>query len=261
MLPIRVMAVDDHPMVRAGVRSTLLEHPDIVLVAEATDGADAFYQLSRLDPLPHIMLLDLAMPRMDGLQVLAALPERFPTVAVIIITGSAQTGTLAECLIAGARGYVLKDQFLEMLPLAIRVVYHGGAHWTSGGGATRPDALDRAGAHDFEVRGPGVEQPGDRAPAHPVGSDDQEARTGVAGQIGRRGPGSRRDHRHEERLDRIGKDELPEDPTDPGLTQTTVHSCLERTLFQVEQTKEGAEINEKLPLDPGTRSAAGRLLG
>ncbi len=126
MLPIRVMAVDDHPMVRAGVRSTLLEHPDIVLVAEATDGADAFYQLSRLDPLPHIMLLDLAMPRMDGLQVLAALPERFPTVAVIIITGSAQTGTLAECLIAGARGYVLKDQFLEMLPLAIRVVYHGG---------------------------------------------------------------------------------------------------------------------------------------
>lgn len=120
---IRVMVVDDHMVVRTGIRFSLLAFDDIELVAEA-DGGDQALQLC--DELkPDVVLMDMVMPGMDGVTATRAIVERFPQIQVIALT-SFQEGTLVQdALQAGAIGYLLKDVVVDELAQAIRSAHRG----------------------------------------------------------------------------------------------------------------------------------------
>ena len=122
---IRVLLVDDHPIVREGVRRTLEEENDIEVVAEAASGEEALEKISECPP--DIVLLDLAMPGMDGFEVTKRLFEKKQEKApkVLILTMYADEQYAVRLIRMGALGYVVKDAVPEELPHAIRTVYAG----------------------------------------------------------------------------------------------------------------------------------------
>jgi DNA-binding NarL/FixJ family response regulator len=121
--PIRVVLVDDHAMVREGLRLLLRTAPDIVVVGEAEDGSAALAAAQRV--LPDILVLDLDMPGMDGLSVLRELGIVLPKVRALILTVHAERERLVSLLEAGARGYLSKEAASRDLVEAIRVVAAG----------------------------------------------------------------------------------------------------------------------------------------
>jgi NarL family two-component system response regulator LiaR len=127
---IRVMIVDDHEVVRSGIRYTLLAFSDLALVAEAEDGREALAvcaQMSEAGTMPDVILMDLLMPEMDGVAATRAILQEYPEVRVIALT-SFERGTLVqEALEAGAIGYLLKDGSIDELADAIRAAHAGRA--------------------------------------------------------------------------------------------------------------------------------------
>ncbi|MBV9775371.1 MAG: response regulator transcription factor [Gemmatimonadetes bacterium] len=121
--PIRVALVDDHTMVREGLRLLLRSTPDLVVMGEAANGADALALVQRL--APDILVLDLDMPGGDGATVLRDLAQSLPGVRVLILTVHAEQEHLLELLEAGARGYLTKEAASRELVDAIRVVAAG----------------------------------------------------------------------------------------------------------------------------------------
>ena len=121
---IRVVLVDDQTLVRQGIRSLLELTPDISVVAEAADGEHA---LTILETCPtDVVLLDVRMPKLGGLAVLAALAQRAASPAVILLTTFHDDAVALEGIRLGARGFLLKDVSLEQLTSAIRAVAAGG---------------------------------------------------------------------------------------------------------------------------------------
>jgi DNA-binding NarL/FixJ family response regulator len=109
---LRVLVVDDHSVVRRGVVSYLDVLDDVDVAGEATDGKDALDQLHALDThgmLPHVVLMDLQMPRMDGVAATAEIARRFPSVRVVILTSFGENERVHAALQQGAAGYLLKD--------------------------------------------------------------------------------------------------------------------------------------------------------
>jgi DNA-binding NarL/FixJ family response regulator len=122
---ISVCLVDDQNLVRQGVRSLLDLAQDIRVVAECADGAQAVQEIPRVKP--DVMLLDLRMPNMSGLEVLQALAARNELPPTIILTTFDDDQLVLQGLKAGARGYLLKDVSLEQLVEAVRTVAAGGS--------------------------------------------------------------------------------------------------------------------------------------
>lgn len=122
---ISVCLVDDQNLVRQGVRSLLDLSEDIRVVAECADGAQALLDVPRIRP--DVMLLDLRMPHMSGLDVLQALAARGDLPPTIILTTFDDDQLVLQGLKAGARGYLLKDVSLEQLVAAVRTVAAGGS--------------------------------------------------------------------------------------------------------------------------------------
>lgn len=122
---IRVALVDDQTLIRQGVRSLLELAGDIAIVAEAADGAEAIDMIRR--ERPDVVLLDLRMPRKDGVEVLRELRAVSALPPTIILTTFDDDDALLEAVRAGARGYLLKDVSLERLTEAIHVVAQGGS--------------------------------------------------------------------------------------------------------------------------------------
>lgn len=120
---IRVLLADDHNLVRAGIRALLSGMPDINVVGEATDGVESV-RLARLLQ-PDIVLMDVAMNGMNGLDATARLREELPMVRVIILSMHATGDYLQQALRAGAAGYMLKDAATLELQLALSAVSHG----------------------------------------------------------------------------------------------------------------------------------------
>ncbi len=120
---IRVMIVDEHPMVRRGLAAFLATTPDLELVAEARDGEDAILQCDREQP--DVVLMDLMMPRMNGIEATQAIKERAPQVSVIALTSFAEKELVQDALKAGAVSYLLKDVGADELAQAIRAAYAG----------------------------------------------------------------------------------------------------------------------------------------
>jgi len=121
---IRVCLVEDQTIVRQGLRSLLALNKDIEVVAEASDGEEAIEAIER--EKPDIILLDLRMPKLDGLGVLQRLRERGTSLPTLILTTFDDDTMLFEAVRAGAKGWLLKDVSLERLTDAIRTVASGG---------------------------------------------------------------------------------------------------------------------------------------
>ena len=122
---IRVLLVDDQSIVREGIRSMLSLEPDIQVVGEAENGAQAVAQVRRLKP--DIVLMDVRMPGMDGLTALAQLKQFAPRTSVIMLTLYDNTDYLFQAISSGAAGYILKDASREELVRAVRITAEGGA--------------------------------------------------------------------------------------------------------------------------------------
>ncbi len=123
--PIRVLIADDHAILRDGIRSLLERQPDFVVVGEAGNGSEALTQAQAL--APDILLMDLAMPEMDGLEATRRLRQLLPDIKVLILTQHDNREYIAPALQAGAVGYVLKRSGSREVVNAIRQVYEQGA--------------------------------------------------------------------------------------------------------------------------------------
>ena len=119
----RVVLVDDQTLVRHGIRA-LLEIADVEVVAEADDGATALETIATT--APDVILLDLRMPRFDGLWTLRQLRERGIEIPVLVLTTFDDDALVLDALRAGARGYLLKDVTVEQLTRAVRTLADGG---------------------------------------------------------------------------------------------------------------------------------------
>lgn len=120
---IRVLIVDDHAMVRRGLGAFLKAFRDLELVGEASGGTEAIEICEQVEP--HVVLMDMMMPDMGGIEATAQLKQRFPYVQVLALTSSKEHKMVHEALRAGAIGYLLKDIAAEELADAIRAAYHG----------------------------------------------------------------------------------------------------------------------------------------
>ncbi len=121
---IRLLLVDDHALMREGLRRLLELEEDIQVVAEAVDGLDALQQARSL--MPDVVLMDISMPSIDGIAVMRQLYEEFPSIAVIILTMFRQQQYILQAMRGGARGYLLKSASSQEVAQAIRKVYEGG---------------------------------------------------------------------------------------------------------------------------------------
>jgi two-component system NarL family response regulator len=121
--PIRTMIVDDHALFRRGLEMVLDEEPDIELVGQASDGAEAVEKAA--ESLPDIVLMDIRMPRSSGIEACRAMKEAAPSAKIVILTISDEEEDLFEAIRAGASGYLLKDIPLDEVADTVRAV-HGG---------------------------------------------------------------------------------------------------------------------------------------
>jgi DNA-binding NarL/FixJ family response regulator len=128
MQPIRILLADDHALVRAGIRALVQRVSGLEVVAEASDGREAL-RLVR-DCQPDVVLMDIAMPELNGLDALPRIVKQHPKVAVIILSMHASREYVLQALQAGAAGYVLKNAAVDELETAIRTVARGDKYLT-----------------------------------------------------------------------------------------------------------------------------------
>jgi len=121
--PIRVLIVDDHSMVRTGLATFIRTKADLELVGEARDGQQALHLCEDLEP--DVVLMDLVMPRMDGVAATRAIRERWPQVQIIALTSFKDKDMVQDALRAGAISYLLKDVSVDELAKAIRAAHAG----------------------------------------------------------------------------------------------------------------------------------------
>ncbi|MGN6828649.1 response regulator [Paucibacter sp. M5-1] len=137
--PIKVLLVEDQQLVREGLKGLLALSPEIQLVGEAADGAEALELLSQPQALlPDVVLSDMRMPRLDGLGLIRALAARALNIPVLLLTTFDDAAAFDEAVRAGARGFLLKAISPETLVQALRDV-------AAGGTALRPGLTERMG--------------------------------------------------------------------------------------------------------------------
>jgi two-component system, NarL family, response regulator DevR len=122
---IRLLIIDDHEMVREGLKAILVAEPDFSIVGEAANAEQALELVERLRP--DIALLDIRLPGVSGIEVCRTMTERYPQTAVIILTTFTDENLVAQCVQAGARGFIVKDIERFDLKRAIRAVARGEA--------------------------------------------------------------------------------------------------------------------------------------
>src|SRR5690349_11745193 len=123
MTPIRVMIVDDHPVVRAGLRSLLAKSEDVRVVLEAGDGLEALAKLRAAEV--DVVLMDWQLPELDGLQATQRLKQERPDLKVVMLTNRLDTDSVKKAIQAGASGYLLKDVSREDIEHAVREAVQG----------------------------------------------------------------------------------------------------------------------------------------
>jgi len=126
---IRLLIVDDHPVVRRGIRMSLTQHDKIQIVGEACDGREALIQARELKP--DVVLMDIDMPQMNGLAVTDLLRREMPEVKVLILSTYSNSDYVMRIIQCGARGFVLKEAAAEEVVQAIESVQNGTTHFSS----------------------------------------------------------------------------------------------------------------------------------
>jgi DNA-binding NarL/FixJ family response regulator len=133
--PIGVMVVDDHAFVRRGVRAYIDTVPSFRMIGEAGDGEEALAMLRRWrttgDPMPDVVLMDLHMPKLGGVEATEAISRAHPEVKVVVLTSFGEVERVHAALAAGAAGYLLKDAEPEEVGTAIRAAAVGEVHLDS----------------------------------------------------------------------------------------------------------------------------------
>lgn len=122
--PIRVLCVDDHPLMRDGIAFALQSQKDMELVGQAVDGEEALRLFRELRP--HVTLMDLQMPGMNGIATIEAIKKEFPKARIVVLTTYSGDVQAARALKAGAVGYLLKSMLRNELIGTIRTVHAGG---------------------------------------------------------------------------------------------------------------------------------------
>ncbi len=144
-MSLRILIADDHALVRAGVRALLAGAPELEVVGEASDGAEAV-RLTR-EHAPHVLVLDINMPGLDGFEVLRRVRRDCPAVRVLVLTLDDDPRSVQRAVRDGADGYVLKDAIAHDLIAAVRRVATGGGGFDGGAQAALRDAA-RGGPDD-----------------------------------------------------------------------------------------------------------------
>ena len=122
-MPIRILIADDHQLLRQGIRNFLSLEPDFEIIGEASDGEEAIAQATAL--LPDILLLDINMPKANGIEVAAKLKETHPKIRILALTMHDDANYMMKMIQSGAAGYLLKDVEPSMMAQAIRKVHDG----------------------------------------------------------------------------------------------------------------------------------------
>ena len=206
--PIRVLLVDDHAMVRRGMRDFLSLHDDLEIVGEAADGAAAIEQAAALRP--DVVVMDLLMPGVDGIDATARIKAAEPDVEIVAITSFIEEARIVAALEAGASGFLLKDAEADELAAAIRAAASGEVHLDpavagivarrmrnrpgggAGGGAEGGgDALGSLTARERDVLGAVARGLSNRAIADELGITERTARTHVSNILAKLGLASR----------------------------------------------------------------------
>ncbi len=128
--PIRVLLADDHPLVLEGLEARLQNEPNIQVVGLAHDGQDALNQAARLNP--DVVLIDISMPIMTGLEATPLFREQLPDVKVLVLSMHVNPRYIVQVMQSGASGYILKEVSSEEMVKAIETVHLGGTCFSSG---------------------------------------------------------------------------------------------------------------------------------
>jgi DNA-binding NarL/FixJ family response regulator len=192
--PIRILLVDDHAMVRRGMRDFLALHGDLEIVGEAADGASAIEQANTLEP--DVVVMDLLMPGVDGIEATAQIKARHPDTEIVAITSFVEEARIVAALEAGASGFLLKDAEADELAAAIRAAASGEVHLdpavagivarrmrngaTGTGSGSGADALGRLTARERDVLGGVARGLSNRSIADELGITERTARTHVS---------------------------------------------------------------------------------
>jgi DNA-binding NarL/FixJ family response regulator len=205
---IRVLLVDDHAMVRRGMRDFLELHDDIEVVGEAADGGDAIDRATELRP--DVIVMDLMMPGVDGIEATGRIKTSVPEVEIIAITSFIEESRVVAAIEAGASGFLLKDAEADELAGAIRAAYAGEVHLdpaiagivarrlrdggrpaTGGGTAGEGDGIDTLTARERDVLARVARGLPNRQIAEDLGITERTARTHVSNILAKLGLASR----------------------------------------------------------------------
>lgn len=127
--PIRIIIADDHELLREGFSLLLRKQKEIEIVDEASNGKDLLEKVRKLQP--DVVVTDIQMPEMDGIQATKKIKEEFPQIEVIALTMFNEDHLIIDMLESGAKGYLLKNTSQKELSEAIKAVYNGGTHFCS----------------------------------------------------------------------------------------------------------------------------------
>jgi DNA-binding NarL/FixJ family response regulator len=199
---IRVFLVDDHGVVRRGMRAYLEFVDDVSVVGEAEDGQQALDRLAILaaaDALPDVVLMDLLMPRLDGIAATAALKARYPDVEVVALTSFIEEEKVHAALAAGAAGYLLKDAEADEIAAAVRAAHRGEVHLDPAVAARlvrslrspAPPPAEALTEREREVLALVGRGAANKAIARQLGISERTARTHVSNILGKLGLASR----------------------------------------------------------------------
>lgn len=126
-MAIRILVADDHSVVRKGIRMLLEDEPDIQIIGEASDGDEVIALLSDIDP--DVLLLDITMPRMSGIDALKIISDQYPKVRTLMFSMHNNTEYILKAVQFGAAGYILKDTDQDEILRAVRTVVKGDLYY------------------------------------------------------------------------------------------------------------------------------------
>jgi DNA-binding NarL/FixJ family response regulator len=196
--PIRVLLVDDHAVVRRGLRGFLELLKDFDVVGEAENGREGVAAADRL--MPDVVLMDLLMPEMGGLEAIAAIKQGHPEIEIVAVTSFIEEEKVTSALEAGASGYLLKDAEAEEVAQAIRAAFHGEVHLDPAVSRLlaqrlrqRKDAepIEPLTAREKEVLSQLAKGASNKEIAYELGITERTARTHVSNILGKLGLASR----------------------------------------------------------------------